>query len=109
MERKVICENCGTFNDELVENNEDISIIGYITKVNDLFYHNDIDFMNDFMELVNKDECCVNHDLLLKYGVLTHSSADVHSVKRLIENNDLQEHLDYQFQIELRDHERPDK
>ena len=52
------------FNQELVNKNENIILYEYITRVNDLFYHIDIDFMVDFMGLVDKDDFCVNHELL---------------------------------------------
>ena len=39
-------------------------------EVNDAFYQIDTDFMDDFMNLVKKDECCIPHDALYKYGTL---------------------------------------
>ena len=62
------------FNEELVEKYRELTITEYITKVNDLFYHIDIDFMVDFMGLVDKDECCIDHDLLVKHGITNLSS-----------------------------------
>ena len=72
-------EELQQFNEELVKNNEDITITEYITKVNDLFYHIDIEFMEDFMELIDHDDFCIDHELLRKYGVtnLTAGSSDV--------------------------------
>ena len=80
-------QNIQQFNEELVKNNEDITITEYITKVNDLFYKIEINFMNDLMEMVDKDECCIDHKLLVKYGItnLTAGSVDV---KKIIDRND---------------------
>ena len=52
--------NIQEFNENLVENGADISIKEYIEEVNDAFYQIDIDFMDDFMNLVKKDECCIH-------------------------------------------------
>ena len=83
-------QNIQQFNEELVKNNEDITITEYITKVNDLFYKIEIDFMQDFMNLVGNNECCIHHDMLVKYGVLT----SIAVVKRLLDNNILDETID---------------
>ena len=63
--------NIQEFNENLVENGADISIKEYIEEVNDAFYQIDIDFVDDFMNLVKKDECCIHQDMLVKYGVLS--------------------------------------
>lgn len=46
-----------------------ITIIDYVKAVNRLKYKIDIDFIDEFIELVNKDECCIHHNMLQKYGV----------------------------------------
>ena len=75
------------FNQMLVDEKIDISIIDYVIEINDKFFNIDISFINDFMDLVDKDECCINHELLFQYGItqLTAGSIDV---KKIIERND---------------------
>ena len=53
-------------------------------KLNDTFYHIDISFIDDFIELVDKEDCCIKHILLQKYDIykLTAASNDV---KRMLE------------------------
>ena len=82
------------FNERLVENGEEIQIINYIKKVNEEFFSIDIDFIDDFIELVNKDECCIPHDMLFKYGILS-SSAGSHDVRKLMEQYNFIEKVNY--------------
>ena len=58
-----------TFNPKLVDENVEINIIDYVTLLNNESYHIDISFIDDFINLVDKDECCISHDMLYKYGV----------------------------------------
>ena len=76
--------NIQEFNENLVENGADISIKEYIEEVNDAFHQIDIDFVDDFMNLVKKDECCIHQDMLVKYGVLS-SNTDSRDVKRILQ------------------------
>ena len=39
------------------------------------------------MDLVDKDECCINHELLFKYGI-TQLTAGSNDVRKIIERND---------------------
>jgi len=82
------------FNKKLVDDKSQITIIDYVKQINDLYFHIDISFIDDFMDLVDKDECCIDHNLLHKYGItqLTGGSGDV---KKIIERNDGIEGTDY--------------
>ena len=51
------------YNNSLVESKTIINIIDYIKAINKLKYNIDI-------ELVDKDECCIHHNMLQKYKVL---------------------------------------
>jgi len=82
------------FNQKLVEDKIDISIIEYVIELNEKFFNIDIHFIDDFMDLVDKDECCINHELLIKYGV-TNYQAGSYDVKKIIERNDGREDVDY--------------
>ena len=59
------------FNQQLINNSIDLNIINYVIEVNELTYNIDISFINDFMDLIDKDECCIPQEYLFKYGVLT--------------------------------------
>ena len=58
------------YNNWLIENKENITIIDYVKQVNKILYNIDISFIDDFIELVSKDECCIHDNMLQKYGVL---------------------------------------
>jgi len=77
------------FNNQLVEKNDTLTIIDYIKSANEKIHHIEIDFIDDFMNLVNKDECCIPYNTLLKYGVLTNIETSG-TVKRVLDqNNDI--------------------
>ena len=72
------------YNEDLILSNTDINILEYVKKLNYKFYNIDISFIDDFIELVDKDGFCIPHELIYKYGVL--SEHDAHDVKRLPNN-----------------------
>ena len=83
------------YNNYLVENkNIDIDIIEYVKEINKLISNIDISFIDDFIELVDIDNCCIHHSMLKKYGVsnLTGGSSDV---KRLMNQNGFINKKDY--------------
>jgi hypothetical protein len=47
------------YNIYLVNNKININIIEYVKEVNKLKYNIDIDFIDEFIELVSKDDCCI--------------------------------------------------
>ena len=57
------------YNNTLVKNKTDITIIKYVKKINKLTFKIDISFINDFIELVDLDTCCIHHSMLQKYKV----------------------------------------
>ena len=56
------------FNNQLLEEQRTINIINYVKEVNNLYYKIDISFIDEFINLVSKDECCIYHDKLQKYA-----------------------------------------
>ena len=73
------------YNNYLVENkNIDIDIIEYVKEINKLISNIDISFIDDFIELVYKDTCCIPHSMLKKYGIfnLTGGSSDVNRLMK---------------------------
>jgi len=81
----VSCLEIANFNQELLKSNSDITILDYVKKINEQFYKIDISFIDDFISLVKKDECCIHHDMLVKYGVLTNIET-TKDVRKMIEN-----------------------
>ena len=73
-----------TFNQKLVDENVDINIIDYVKLLNNESYHIDMSFIDDFINLVDKDECCIHHDMLIKHGILSLTPGTV-DVKRIID------------------------
>jgi hypothetical protein len=57
MDYKTISE----YNNYLVVNKLQVDIIDYVKAVNKLDFNIDISFIDDFIELVNKNECCIHH------------------------------------------------
>ena len=76
-------------NQKIIDENVEINIVDYVKLLNYDVYHIDISFLDDFINLVDKDECCVHHDMLYKYGVLTKRNS-THDILRIIENQKLE-------------------
>ena len=70
------------FNQKLIDENVEINIIDYVKLLNNESYHIDISFIDDLLLLIDKDECCIHHKLLYKYGVL--SGYNANDVKALL-------------------------
>ena len=86
------------FNEKLVENNIDIGIIEYVKNLNTQFYNIDISFIDDFIDLVNKDECCISHEFLKTYGI-TQLAAGSADVKKILHSNNGIEGIDYMVNV----------
>jgi len=82
------------FNNKLIERKQIINIIEYVKEVNKLKYNIDISFIDDFLELVGKDECCIHHNYLQKYGILTLKKG-TSDVKQLLNQYKYELHNDY--------------
>jgi hypothetical protein len=82
------------FNNDLIEQQQTINIIDYVKEVNNRYYQIDIKFIDEFIELVNKDDCCIHHNLLQKYGIskLKGGTADI---KKILIQNKFEENKDY--------------
>ena len=86
------------YNEKLVENNINIGIVEYVKNLNGHFYNINIDFIDDFIDMVDKDECCIPHEYLTKYGVtqMTGGSSDV---KRILISHSSVEGKDHIVQV----------
>ena len=84
------------YNAYLVDNQVNINIIDFVKEVNKIKYNIDISFIDEFLELVSKDECCIHHDMLQKYGIsnLKGGTADI---KKIMEQNNFFENEDFEL------------
>ena len=83
------------YNSNLIENQVSINIIDYVKQVNKLSYNIDITFIDEFIELVDKNDCCIHHNMLVKYGIIILNKGST-DIKRLLEQNNFIENEDYQ-------------
>uniref|UniRef100_A0A6C0H843 Helicase ATP-binding domain-containing protein n=1 Tax=viral metagenome TaxID=1070528 RepID=A0A6C0H843_9ZZZZ len=83
------------FNNKLIENNNNISIIEYVKKINNLYYN--IDNSDDLINMIGKDECCIHHNMLKKYGIST-LNGTTNYIKKLLSQYDFVENTDYRLQ-----------
>ena len=82
------------YNTYLVENQIQINIIDFVKEVNKLKYNIDISFIDEFIELVSKDECCIHHNMLEKYEIISLKSGTT-DIKRLLKQNEFIENEDF--------------
>ena len=85
------------YNNYLIDNKVNINIIDYIKEINKLEDNIDIGFIDDFLELVNKNDFCIHHDMLIKYGVLSENCTSSGHVKRMLDRYKFIEHQDYRL------------
>ena len=84
------------YNNSLIDSKTIINIIDYVKAVNKLKYNIDIDFIDKFIELVDKDECCIHHKMLQEYGILGLNKGTT-DIKRILEQYELEENQDYKL------------
>ncbi len=83
------------FNDDLVARGGQIDIRTYIKRINDDIFKQPIEmFVDDLIDLVVQDECCIPHDKLVTYGVLTDAHTSNH-VLRVITQYQLVPDVDF--------------
>jgi len=82
------------YNNYLVENQVNINIIEYVKEVNKLEFNIDISFIDEFIELVSKNKCCIHHNMLQKYGI-SNLKGTTNDIKKLLEQNEFIENEDF--------------
>jgi len=82
------------YNTYLVEHQININIIEYVKEVNKLEFKIDISFIDEFIELVSKNECCIHHNMLQKYDIISLNKGTT-DIKRLLEQNHFIENKDF--------------
>ena len=88
--------NVNEYINYLIENQINENIIEFVKEINKLKYNIDISFIDEFIKLVNKNECCIHHNMLQKYGILTLNKGTT-DINRLLEQNNFIENEDYQL------------
>lgn len=78
------------FNKNLVDN---ITILDYIKEINKISYNIDINLINFFMNLIDKDVCYIHHEELYKYGIVKYN--DIIEVEKLFKKYNFIENKDY--------------
>ena len=66
--------------------NEEMTIAEYMENVR-LMYNIDFSFTRDFVSLVNRNDFCIDADLLKQYGILSNMSSSSHTLKLLVRAN----------------------
>ncbi len=88
--------NVNEYINYLIDNQNNVNIIDFVKEINKLKYNIDISFIDEFIELVSKDECCIHHDRLVKYNISSLNSTTGDIKKMLIQNNFI-ENEDYKL------------
>ena len=82
------------YNKYLVDNNIDIIIIDYVKEINKLIYKMNISFIDNFLNLVGKNEICIPHKYLIDYGIVTTDNRSS-VIIRILNQFDAIENIDY--------------
>ena len=93
------------YNQYLIDNNIDLTLIEYIKDANKRFYEYDISFMEEFMNLVDRVDFCIPHEYLIKYGVIKIKKNDSSKILQMLEARGLKEREDY-IVSEVRDNRK---
>ena len=90
------------FNQKLIDNSIDLNIINYIIEVNEITYNINVSFIHDFFNLVDRDECCINHEIY-KYKKTIESLNDMLTQKKILilqQENDFKINVNQNVKIE---------
>jgi ElaB/YqjD/DUF883 family membrane-anchored ribosome-binding protein len=93
---KMTYKSVEEYNNYLVDNQIQIDIINYVKEVNKINFNIDLSFINEFLELINKNKCCIHHNMLKKYGVIKDGNTSS-IIKRLLEQYEMKEHQDFEL------------
>ena len=82
------------FNKQLIDDEIELTIIDYVKELNKQFYDIDISFIDEFIDLVDKEGFVINYNMLEKYEVIVINNNTGH-VKRLLDQHSFEEGKDY--------------
>ncbi len=87
------------FNVKLAAKDAQFTVRAYLRKLNKKIFKQPIeDFVDDLLDLVIRDDCCIPHDRLMKYGVLTGSSVS-YNVLKMLEQYGFKEDRDFSITL----------
>ena len=75
-----------------------------VKEINKIKYNIDISFILLFVELVSKDECCIHHNMLQKYGI-SNLKGGTGDVKKILDQNKFIENDEYLLRNVSEQHE----
>ena len=70
------------------KNNIDINITDYIKVLNKKSFNIDINFIDDFLNCVDLNDCCINSNKLSKHNISTTDIENIIKLHNLILNKD---------------------
>lgn len=80
-------------NNQLINDNKEINIIEYAKLLNNELYKIDISFLEYFISLIDKDDCCIHYKKLEEYGIYKFDNSNKF-LKKMIKN-EFEEGIDY--------------
>ena len=88
------------YNKNLANSNRDIILMDYIKDVhNKYFQFIDIDFMNDFMNIVSHNNIWVNSDMMYKYGIMNDVGKKSTRIKQFLTDLGFKEGIHFRGEI----------
>ena len=92
----------------LVTEQPNITVLEYVKVLNENFFNIDISFIDDFIDMVDKDGFNISHEMLFKYEVLTKSETS-NDIFRILERYNFEDTVDYLRKIARVDDGRTEK
>ena len=96
------------YSEKLLSEIDVVTILDYVKKLNDKFYHMDISFIDDFIDLVSNDGFVIPHEMLFKYEILTKTESS-NDVLRILERYNFEDTVDYLRKVTRVDDGRTEK
>ena len=101
-------EMISQLNASLVNEQPDITVLDYVKLLNEKVFNIDIGFIEDFIDLIDKEGFIINHEMLFKYEILTKSETS-HDVLRILERYNFDDTVDYLRKVARVDDGRTEK
>ena len=80
-------------NKNLTDDNKEINIIEYAKLLNNELYKIDISFLEYFISLIDKDDCCIHYKVLEEFGIFQFDTSNKFLNK--MKKNEFEENIDY--------------
>ena len=100
-------EMISQLNASLVNEQPDITVLDYVKLINEKIFNIDISFIDDFIDLIDKEGFIINHEMLFKYEILLKTSST--NVLNSLSSYEFIDGVDYQLSKQLIDDGRTEK